>query len=327
MAFISSAKLLLRFNDLTLVDTVSADSFSINGGTSATFRSDNSGMVMERDKYIYMDSASLSITNKFSIGYWLTPTWPGMIQDPVTGVLDSLKINVFDIGNGSVSGGDVTITTPLFSMQEETLDGEILRVSLNIGNGAYTATTPGIYNSTDSHHFWIAYDGTVPSLTLYIDGHRRDFNATGTVPASLSGSSPIVSINRMMAEDDETVNNKGIIDEFVILNDAITDLSSIQKIINQGVDSVIDDQLASFVESEYSIMFDDPSAVRVNGAFNDGSYVYIARSDGRISRGTPKLWQSRREYSNPSELEDLKDSDSINIVNGFLKIDSGNVSL
>lgn len=326
MAFISSAKMLLRFNDLTLIDSVSSDSFSINGGTTATFRSDNTGMVMERDKYIYMDSASLSISNKFTIGFWLTPTWPGMGQNPDNS-LRSMKINLLDIGNGSVSGGNVAITAPLLTLQERTIEGGNLEFYIDLGDGAYTAQTYGYYSPYDAHHFWIVYDGTSPSLTLYIDGGNRDLNASGAVPASISATSPIVSINRMIKPASDTISNKGIIDEFVILNDAVSTRSDIQKAMNNGIDYLIDDSLSSFVSMEYPIMFDDPAAVRVNGSFNDGAYIYLAKSNGDIARGAPKFWEVRKEYANDAERRTVQQTESLQLENDFLRINDGIVSL
>ena len=60
----------------------------------------------------------------------------------------------------------------------------------------------------------------------------------------------------------------------------------------------------------------------MTSSVNDMSYVYLGRNDGKILRGSPLLWESRKDYSNE------KEADILNVVyySGSLVVDSNNVS-
>ncbi|MCD6435970.1 MAG: hypothetical protein J7L15_06235, partial [Clostridiales bacterium] len=83
---------------------------------------------------------------------------------------------------------------------------------------------------------------------------------------------------------------------------------------------------------DFNILFNDPDIVKVNSVINDVGFIYLARNDGKILRGSPLFWESRKVYSNNDESLVLNETvsdqaDKAVVDNGFMKIKKSIVRL
>src|ERR1035437_2548501 len=164
MPLSSHTKLLVTFDEITPTDQVSGNPLTVNGLYVSTDGRFGKALRMKSDTYYNIDALN-SLTNKFTIGFWLYPTNPGVITNPNTQLTQSLKMALFNKSNQSYSSitNLTSSTSEMFSVWEETLatNQNIMKVSLN-GGDAVISSFP--YSVNKFHHFWIVYDGTIPSL-------------------------------------------------------------------------------------------------------------------------------------------------------------------
>ena len=103
----------------------------------------------------------------------------------------------------------------------------------------------------------------------------------------------------------------------------------LQRMVNYSVDYLAKTALTNLFENQYVVEFDDPSTLTIDSLVDDVTFVYLARNDGKILRGSPLLWGCRHIFSDPKELEVLEKNEYTTdggvksmIDNGFLKIEN-----
>ncbi len=308
---ISDLKLLLKFDSTALYEEVSQSNMTIVGDDQVVSIITNGGYLMKDNQYLLGDNSfngyALSITNSFTLGFWLYPFNPGLTTNLAINTAEVVSMPLLNFND--ISSADNAI---IKLVENTTLNGNNnLIVSFN--DDIYSASSEN-YEPSVWHFFWITYNGT--SLRIYIDGNRHNLQSvSGSLPSTLSGSQLDLYVNHSV--DGYAYNitkNKGYIDNVFMFNTYDTSLSNMQTVINNGVDYITDDTYIDERFEGYGIYFDDPDTITVNTSIDDMSYIYLGRNDGKILRGSPLFWEVRKDYSNQNE--------NILVDNGFLKINN-----
>jgi hypothetical protein len=77
----------------------------------------------------------------------------------------------------------------------------------------------------------------------------------------------------------------------------------------------------------------DPEMITINSMIDDLSYIFIGRNDGKIMRGSPLFWETRKSFSDDEEYvtggipESLKGKDANNKDTGFLELNKNTIRL
>ena len=303
MSLKTSVKFLAKFDLGSAVDQVSGESLSVVGLGSADVES-SGGYRMTRDQYLLLTGISASVTNAFSLGFFLTSSNEGRIPNGSSTL--PAKVCVLDFGVGSGSGSSFVMSQKTLIIHEECeADGlnNKMRFLLHNsgGNIVYQALTP-TYEAGKKHHFWVAYDGDATTFTIFIDGDEITSTTSGAVPSLVGLSTAAFAVNRYAFNDPLLITGDSLISDVVLFNTVEDSQVFVQSAINNSVDNVVDNDFSSVVEQDFGIYFSDPSPVRTNSAINDGSSIITARTDGVLSEGARLLWESRRDFSDPNEI-------------------------
>ena len=297
---VSDLKLLLRFKTSSLYEEASGTAMYAAGDTPPQILP-NGGYVMSNDQYLVGTGASgggydTRISDAFTFGFWLYPVNPGMATDPSSGDAVSISMPVMilnEVGSSDQVAVEITENT--------TVDGENnLTVSLNGGN--YSASSED-YAPSVWHHFWIVYNGT--TLSISVDGVSHNLQSEeGLFPAAIDGDRLDLYINRSLTGYAYNVaKNYGYISDIFLMGTANTSASNMQRVINNGIQYFVDDDYTNLDIEESSIYFNDPDTIIVTSSIADMSYVYIGRNDGKILRGSPLFWETRRSFANSGEAD------------------------
>jgi len=298
----------------------------------AEFLPGDLGYKMRQDQRLRLGGFQLSVGKKMTMSFWLYSVNPGRAEDTVTGELRTPHLSVLDLAKGVLDPytGSWVAGDPIFIVREqaeETGKNKLWIKVINHDFDPYTVLTE-TYDSDKWHHFWIVFNGG-GTFQVYIDGKNAQLDTVGDFPSQLDAAHVEFSINRFIQDNDHPVTlHYGYIDDIAVLSTAITNESSIQKAVNWSIDYVVDSDFNSIEEVDFGLLYDDPTAVRINGLADDGTHIYATRTDGKVLQGAPLLWESRRSYSNPDEVDALDVfGDGLKVEDGYLKITGGTVRL
>jgi hypothetical protein len=328
--YIENLKLLSQFNGDSLLDDKTTNFLQVLGDdTVLETLADNKGYIMKSNQYLTESSVSFDITTEFLFNFWLYPVNDGMIISENGLSLESIIMPVLSI---------VPSVTPSIYIYEKTLEDSQNSLTVEFNNGDYSKTTQP-YSVNMWHHVWISYKDS--SLSIYIDGDNTFESETGSIPFDLSIGTASFFINRSKNGDDMAFGeiwNHGYIDDIAIINKWY-DVDMLQRSINYSIEYFVNDYYDSIYELQYGITFNDPSTIKITSIIDDMSFVFIARNDGKIFKGSPLMWESRKVFSNineqaylneyPTILTDSSSSSSVNssINNGFLTITNSIIRL
>lgn len=322
MTFESSVKFLTKFTNGSLSESISGESLSVVGTGSANIINNNSGYQMDRDQFLLLKNISANITDKFTLGFFLNPNHEGRIRSGSSTV--AVKVSVLDFGMGSGSGTDFSMSRKTLIVQEECQEDGTNKMRFLLydssGSFAHQSLTPA-YEVNKRHHFWYAYNGTSSNIDIFIDGNSVSHSENGTIPASVGLSTAALSINRYAINDSQLINSKATIDDIVLFNDFKNSEESVQKVVNNSIDYLVDNNLNNVSEIDFGLFFDDPPAVKTTSSVIDSNRVVAARTDGSLIEGSAMIWESRRDFSNIKEIESLQgNQDVATISNGLLSL-------
>jgi len=318
MSFISSARFIAKFDSLPLIDSVSGNVFR-EFGPAAEILDGNLGLDIKQDQHIERDDVSLKVSNKMTVGFWLNPINPGQVRNPSTGSLEPLKISLFDIRQPTVNNDLI-----LLVHEQTEPDGvnNALRAILYDSSGTDFVITSSKYSVDNWHHFWLVYDGSGPSVRLFIDGIEDSLSTSGSVPASLTGGSAVIAVNRLAINPAfNVVGNQGAIDDLVVLNAADATGATIQKVINYSLDFAFDTDHMNNEEIDLGFLFSDPNAFYLTSVETDGTSILATRTDGKILEGSPLMWHSRKRFADEAAVGSLDIfGTGTELKNGYLEI-------
>lgn len=331
MAFLSNIKTLINFSS-SIEEQV--NSFSLFSFGNEAIEINTSGLVMKRDQWFGLDALSFNVSDTITVGFKLTSTNPGMAIDTVTDDVSPLKVSVFDIGQGTLDlvNNNINLDNEALIIHEETQEdgNNKLRVILRSpsGLGDYEALTPS-YSINEKHAFWIVFDGVGRTFEIFVDGKSVSLDTMGVLPARLEANLGFISVNRVAIDNEfDVLNNVGKINDIIIMNNADNSNASIQKFVNYTANYLADTNFENIQEIDLPVLHNDPSATRITAFYDDKSYLYASRNDGVVMRGSPLVWQTRYDYTNPDESNVLDSFGSgASIESGFLKIINGMVKL
>ena len=337
---ISDLKLLLRFSSSSLYEEVSQTTMSVVGESSPQILS-GGGYAMANDQYLIGTGDngggySTGVGGAFTLGFWLYPVNPGMATHPSSGDAVSISMPVLDFNEiGSAEGTIINIT------ENTTADGEN-NLTVSLSDGAYSASSED-YAPLKWHHFWIVYDGVL--LYIYVDGVRHILqDVSGICPATINGSMLDLYVNHSLSGYAYNVaKNYGYISDIFLMNVANNSISNIQRVINDGVEYFVDDSYTNLNIEKASVYLNDPDTIVVTSSIDDMSYVYLGRNDGKIMRGSPLFWETRRSFSQNGEADllglstdekkitaasvDYAVSETWSLVDGFMELKNTNIRL
>ncbi len=301
--FINELKLLLRFdNAATIFDEISQTNMSVLGTNTVPILM-GSGYQMQDDQYLFGDGVlsngfNLDFTTDLTISFWLYSVSPGIAIDEKTGTLLPIEmplINIIDTSSAS---------NPIIEIVEETRDtgNNVLRI---IEEGKYTAYSEE-YEPNSWHHFWIVHSPKPTGLQIFVDGteHTLQDETDGFSSNLTDGLGTLFNLyinHSIDGYSSSVAKNTGVIDDLFILNTSINAVSDIQRVINDGLLYLLDDDFNTTNINKYSIYFNDPETITINSMIDDLSYVFIGRNDGKILRGSTLFWESRKSFSDPRE--------------------------
>ncbi len=328
---ISDLKLLFRFNSSSIFEEVSQTSAAVLGNNINPVVS-TSGYLMQDNQYLLgtgnlSNGYNLDISNAYTVGFWLFPAHPGLSSVEEGSSLSSIEMPLLHfVNNDNISG-----TSTVMEITEHTQESgnNSLRVVENSGYSAFSEE----YVPDKWHYFWISHSQT--SLRIFIDGVEHTLqNERGSYSGKLYGDDPSGSgifsdlyINHSIGGYSTTIaKNTGIIDDLFVFNIPNTDELDIQRSINDGIEYVVDDNFTISNIDKFSIYFNDPETINITSLIDDLSYVFVGRNDGKILRGSPLLWETRRSFSNPDEYEEFNLSSNVSddmtsgLRDGFLQL-------
>ena len=313
--FRTDLKLMLKFDTTSLYEGVSNTYLTVYGSdTEPEILARGSGYVMKNDQYLSGSGIAdtgypLGISNSFTMGLWLYPVNIGLVTNEITGDAESIIMPVLSVVDNN--------SNVVFKIEEHTLENNKNALDFSLGS-SYSALTEE-YDAEQWHHFWIVYDGS--SVLIYIDGKLSSIQEDGSIPASVGGAVCDVFINHSIAGYDYNIaKNTGYLDDIFILNTANSTTSNIQRVINQGIDYFVNSTLDEIEEDGYALYFNDPSTITVTSSIDDMSYIYIGLNNGKIMRGSPLMWETRRNFSDQRETGFLGLTSDLNVSNGFISL-------
>lgn len=281
----------------------------------------------------------LKSDSALTIGFWLQPKniLPTVSASDASVVY--YRSSLFGKASYSYSStsGMVSIEEGSFVLYEECRDNNknVLRIHLVGDDGSEVIVITPEYDCDIFHHFWITYNGLSREVVVFIDGIRKTIAIEdGEVPSTINKSFDISMNFNLSAIGYNALlrTNTGLLDELVIMDQAITDISVISRHINYGTEFAIDETLKWREETYQSFGFDDPTALHINCVYGNGTNIYVGRSDGKIFKGDRIMWESRHNFADEEEdailTKKLLASDSsITFEEGALKIYKGNIRI
>ena len=335
--YIDSLKALLSFSSLIIEDSVSNSFFNVNGEDTDVIVSTN-GYKMKSRQYLNGDlniemSSGSSISNGLTISFSLVPVSPGLAINPYTGLTESLRMPLLNFVRT-----DIGTDTPIIIYETTGIDNNnYLNIEfLDETSLLYSLFTFGPYSPFIFHYFWISLDLSSGEIFVFIDGKSfNDLNGSNLIPSFSYLNAISLEINKN-TEDDYSyyiASNYGIIQDIAIFNEKYNDISFIQKVLNYGISYAVEEDNVPLLDQHQSLLFNDPSMIKITSFVDDMSFIYLARSDGKILKGSPLFWESRRVFSEINELNSISDTvtieggDEASIDNGFLKINDSIVRL
>lgn len=329
--YIDNLKLLFQF-DNNIEDSISSDGLIASGNnTNVSFIGNSLGYMMQQDQYLETPGTTgglsqLGISNKMVFGFWLYSFNPGLVKNLSNNEMESIEISLIDILEMNTQ--DTVISTYELTQADNTN-----KLKIELGN-SYSLTTNS-YDVEMWHLFWFVYDGETNEIKIIIDGSEdTDTTTTGFVPNSLNGDLIDFYINyRTDGYRYNRMNNYGYIDDIFILDSLNNNNFYLQRVINNSIDYAFDDIYNDYHKDSIGFIINDPNTITINSLIDDMDYVYIATNDGRILRGSPLLWESRKRFSNSNELlyldkDKVNDSDiDVSINDGFMRINDSVIRL
>lgn len=312
MANITELKSLSRFSTTSLYDEGSSSFWTpIGGGGTPTLLANGMGYVMQQDQYLIQESIGLDIYSNMALSFWLYPVHPGVVLDENNNTVKSLNLTLMHFVNDNAT--DEYGGLPIFRLYETTSEDGTNSMHIAIANYdgiEYEASTAS-YAPGQWHYFWISYNGLVGNLSTIIDGVTRPLaSESGVLPTRLDADSVTFYINRQTEfGQDDWANNYGYLDNLMVLNGSFASESYVERIISMGINYFIDQSLLSIEHNDFGVFMDDPTAIKTTAMVQDGSSVYSSRSDGKVIKGSPVLWDMRRNFSEPNEGQNIQDNE------------------
>lgn len=330
--YIDTLKLFFKMDNTSLYEEITSTyasdrtgetSPSVVGGYAAPLMVDDGmGYVMQNNQYFLGDGISNNgynlggVTSTLTIGYWLYPVNYGLVTNPTTGAAESISMPLIKFLKSSNDN-------IVLEVEEHTASGNENYLTVSINAETYVATSEN-YDAGLWHLIWIVYRGT--SLSVYIDGKLQTLTESGPLPGTIDVTLVDFYINHSSSYNYKRAKNNGYIDDIFILSDADSNLANIQKVVNRGVESIVDTDFNIRSIDSYGIYYNDPTTITITSFIDDMSYVYIGRNDGIIMRGSPLFWEARKVYSDKDEenLLSLTAEQAANngVSDGFLEIKS-----
>lgn len=330
--FINSLKFLVRFGGSVISEEVSQTNLVVLGDDTIASTS-TSGYVMRNDQYLFGDGLSsngfnTSITEDYTLGFWLFSISPGLAIDSNTGDLLSIEMPVIVLIDGSSAEHSIIEITE----HTQTSGNNSLKVSERGGYSAFSEE----FEPNKWHHFWITRNSN--GLQIFVDAIEQTLqDESGTISEKVTeglNSFLYTYVNHSLDGYGEAVaKNGGVIDDIFLLNVKNNSQSDMQRVINDGVLYVVDDIFTSTNIVKSDIFMNDPEIITINSMIDDLSYIFIGRNDGKIMRGSPLFWETRKSFSDREEYNSggisvsLKGVDANDKETGFLELNQNTIRL
>lgn len=335
MSLASSVKLWTKFEDDLLFDEKSGNYLTLSGDP-VEIVTGRHGNALQMSYGSYLEtSQSLGLTTQVTFSFWLKPNNPGISLNATGGVVP-LRMALFSKSGFSYSYPRYSLVNPAFIAWEETQPNSLNVLNFRVVglSGDCTARSSS-YKAGVWHHFWITYSGPDQYCRIYVDGVLGGV-VHGRVPLNIQSTADPFQINYAIDTDTNAVfarrgrapanrhngsRNAGVLDEFMVMNQANTTTATIARVANMGVEYAFDSDYTSVEETYIGIGFNDAGTVEVGGVATTSSDILIGRNDGTVLRGHKDIWRNRRLFGTDSEKKLLTDKygdSQVTINNGLL---------
>jgi hypothetical protein len=334
MSYTSNAAAYISFNSSPFLENVSGNLLTPNASPYFANAVFGQGWSLSNN---FLEANILNgLSSQFSIGFWFKSSNPGSVRNPTTNAVEPLLIPVMSKCNFYYypSYNFTYVDQISFIMWEETqTNGKNIMCFFLQGFTQYSIYFSQEYDPTIFHHFWFAYNGSTNSISLFIDAIQDYGIIYGSVPSYMNQTPAPFGINYgMNGQNYQIMNSQGIINDLIVLNTCDTSGADLYRVMNYGAEYIIDTSLINVDEISQAFIFDDKSTIQTTSIVGSGGNMYIGRSDGTIIKGSRSLWQSRRNFSNPDEQNDLSIitqslTNNFSINNGILNIQNAIVRI
>ncbi len=334
---IGSLKILIKFSNEYLFEDVSSTYLAVNsdevspsdavGGGIPTILPGGAGYVMKDDQYLLgagigNNGYNVGITNQMTVGFWLYPINHGLATSS-GGVVESISMPLLTLTDSSTYSQIITIREHTSENSEN-----YLTVDFNSSDLVLTSSN---YDSDLWHFVMLSCDRVRGSFSISIDGKDESISKIGNLFTTVSAVHMDLYVN--FSHEGYAYNmakNYGYIDDIFVMNEIISH-RDMQTVINDGIDYLVNTNFNIKEVEGYSIYFNDPTTITINSIVDDMSYVYIGRNDGKILRGSPLFWESRKVYADENEADMLglteKELVDNKVEDGFLKLKNTTIRL
>jgi len=337
----NKVKIFLKFETIPIFEEISGQIIQTNNDQPPFLEKSVYGNGLRlRPRSGFSMPLLLDNPSEFTLGFWLKPNWISPTISPATNLPVYYRMSLMDKSAYSYTSatGYVSSTNTTFCVYEESIENEfnVMKIVFESPEHIQTTIRTEPYKTGEIHHFWISYYGPTRQVNVFIDGVLSPiFSEEGLSTPKTLNNTPSVPFNiNLSAVGYSSLirNNSGLLDELVFFNQAISDTSFIARAINFGVENVIDQSLLYNEIVDLCFAFDDPTALGVSSVISNGKNFYAGRNDGVLFRGDRTMWQVRRDFVNPEEINSLKksvfaDDSVIDIQNGSLKLSKASVRI
>jgi hypothetical protein len=252
--------------------------------------------------------------NNVTFGFWLRSVSLPKIKS--NGIEKDALLPLFDISDSNPNNGVFQYNGGIIVVNERCLfDGfNQMIVSLIGSDGLIHSFESEIFQTGKFNHFMIAINMEIDEIKIFINGVEGILSSVDGLglPNSLGTDGSFnLNINRSVVGSlDQLEKNVGIMDDFFIIDEYISQNYLIKKILSYGFMSSLNDVSSSLSEFNFNadISFlqniDISPPVTAIDEFN--SDVIAGTHDGYLLRGSSLFWNKKINLSSVNSLSDIK---------------------
>lgn len=247
--------------------------------------------------------------------WWTSAAALGQTRHVITRQLTPMIAPIVAKATSSINGGLETLSNAEFIISEIGVSKtqNAIRLALCEDGSSITHIIESTPYTPGLHNIYVSYQETVGGALgharIDIDGQKGDIAVVGGLDSSV-GSSVTVNDVGYGYTAHKTTSSGSILGDLLIQRTygVLWDTLMI-KMFRFGWRWGADQDFDSTTTAFNGLSYHQPSTVSTNQIFVEGSDIFVARSDGMLSRGYQPIWDIEFNYRNPSSLNLLTTSE------------------
>jgi len=306
-----------NFEQVPIVESGTNELMTINGEDSPYLVNGPMGRALKLSEGYYCSYSIGARYNNFknnvSFGFWLYSNSIRNIE--ANGGSYQPKMPIFDISNAYVSGNAFLCNGGLIIVYEKCIFNDYNQINLVIigSDGDSYSFESEVYQTGIFNHFIISINMEINEIKMFINGVETILTSSGSGLPSYMGTSGSFDLNinkNIIGDVNGYIKNKGVIDDFFIIDEYIIENYLIRKIISNGFMASLNDITASFSEFKFeaSISFVQDATIQPNMTSTDSfnAEVIGGTQDGYLLRGQNAFWNKTYNFASLNSLEEIK---------------------